>query len=157
MFQSLTGLRPCEAIASLNIISENSSLEGYFSKELGILEHFRYPTTFLRGSKHTYVSIITPKLLDALENWFSIDHEKLAYEALRSRLRRSGISIKLQALRSNYATILREAGIASEAIDMLQGRIPASVFARYYYKPSLSGLVEKVKEALKPLEIELLD
>lgn len=67
-----------------------------------------------------------------------------------------GISMKLQDLRSNYATILREAGIASEAIDMLQGRIPVNIFTRYYYKPALNELIVRVKKALEPLEAELL-
>ena len=152
VFQGLTGLRPSEAIAALNIIAEKG-LNGYYNSGLGVLEHFKYPETFLRNTKNAFISIITPTLVERLKIW----HEITSWNTIRLKLRRSNIPIKLQALRSNYATILREAGIASEAIDMLQGRIPASVFARYYYKPSLSGLVDKVKEALKPLETELVE
>jgi intergrase/recombinase len=152
IFQVLTGLRPSEAIEALNIIAEKG-LEGYYNPELQVLEHFRFPKVFLRGTKNAFISVITPSLLEALKKW----DRKASWNMLRSKLRREGIPIRLQELRSYYATLLREAGIPSESIDMLQGRIPPNVFTRHYYKPALSGLISKVKEALKPLEAELLE
>jgi intergrase/recombinase len=50
-------------------------------------------------------------------------------------------------LRSYYATHLRQHGILAEYIDLLQGRIPKSVFARHYLK------VEDIKELVKQVAV----
>jgi len=50
------------------------------------------------------------------------------------------LNLRIKELRSYYATFLRKNGIISEYIDLLQGRIPKSVFAKHYLK------VEDVKE-----------
>ena len=42
--------------------------------------------------------------------------------------------------RKIFATFMRNNGIEQEVIDLLQGRIPKSVFVRHYYKPDLRGL-----------------
>jgi intergrase/recombinase len=36
-----------------------------------------------------------------------------------------------------YASYLRQSGIESEIVDLLQGRVPKTVFARHYFTPSL--------------------
>lgn len=50
-------------------------------------------------------------------------------------------------MRSYYATHLRQHGILAEYIDLLQGRIPKSVFARHYLK------VEDIKELVKQVAV----
>jgi intergrase/recombinase len=39
--------------------------------------------------------------------------------------------------RKMFASYLRQGGIESEIVDLLQGRVPKSVFARHYFTPSL--------------------
>ena len=39
--------------------------------------------------------------------------------------------------RKIFATYLRNKGIEPEIIDLLQGRIPQSVFLRHYYRPNI--------------------
>jgi intergrase/recombinase len=39
--------------------------------------------------------------------------------------------------RKIFATYLRNQGIEPETIDLLQGRIPKSVFDRHYFRPDL--------------------
>ncbi|MDR4513049.1 MAG: hypothetical protein MRJ93_15240 [Nitrososphaeraceae archaeon] len=39
-----------------------------------------------------------------------------------------------------FATYLRSNGIKQEIIDLLQGRIPKSIFVRHYYRPDLDSL-----------------
>jgi intergrase/recombinase len=39
--------------------------------------------------------------------------------------------------RKIFASHLRQSGIESEIIDLLQGRVPKTLFARHYFIPSL--------------------
>ncbi|MDN5847703.1 MAG: hypothetical protein L0H53_15670 [Candidatus Nitrosocosmicus sp.] len=45
-------------------------------------------------------------------------------------------------MRKIFATFLRNEGIEPELIDLLQGRIPDSVFVRHYYRPAMSKFDE---------------
>jgi hypothetical protein len=51
LFNVLTGLRPAEAIESFNILGDPTQRAEYLSKDKKILEHFRYPSVFLRRTK----------------------------------------------------------------------------------------------------------
>lgn len=64
----------------------------------------------------------------------------LSYHAIRKSIVTHNQSIRIKELRSYFATYLRQHGILAEYIDLLQGRIPKSVFARHYLK------VEDVEE-----------
>jgi len=46
-------------------------------------------------------------------------------------------------------------GLIREEIDILQGRIPQSMFIRNYWSPSLRELGQKVLNALTQLEMEV--
>ena len=52
--------------------------------------------------------------------------------------------------RKIFATFMRSNGIEQEIIDLLQGRIPKSVFVRNYYRPDLERF-DKVRELLYKL------
>jgi intergrase/recombinase len=58
--------------------------------------------------------------------------------------------------RKIFASHLRQSGIESEIIDLLQGRVPRTVFARSYFTPSLDYR-QKVLQGLDKLrkDIEL--
>jgi intergrase/recombinase len=58
--------------------------------------------------------------------------------------------------RKIYASWLRQSGIESEIVDLLQGRIPKTVFARHYFTPSIDYR-DRVIRALSKLrqQIEL--
>jgi intergrase/recombinase len=53
--------------------------------------------------------------------------------------------------RKIYASWLRQSGIESEIVDLLQGRVPKTVFARHYFTPSLDYR-DKVIRALAKLK-----
>jgi intergrase/recombinase len=40
--------------------------------------------------------------------------------------------------RTIFATFMRNNGIEQEIIDRLQGRLPKSIFLRYYYRPDIA-------------------
>ena len=152
-FALTTGLRKAEAINSFNLIiklNEEGRLDFYFKD--GILEHFRYPELFFRKTKMTYISIATRELVA------EIAHSKPAsYFAIRKRIVTHKQSVRIKELRSYFATYLRQHGILAEYIDLLQGRIPKSVFARHYLKvEDVKELVQKVNAVTATMENSLL-
>ncbi len=53
-FATLTGLRPSEAVESVRLLNNSVDLvvdQRYYNEERQCLEHFRYPTIFLRRTK----------------------------------------------------------------------------------------------------------
>ncbi|HEX6293560.1 MAG TPA: integrase [Nitrososphaeraceae archaeon] len=65
-------------------------------------------------------------------------------------LKRKGIEMHMNYCHKIFATYLRNNGIEQEIIDLLQGRIPKSVFVRHYYRPDLQRF-EKIRELLDKL------
>jgi intergrase/recombinase len=154
-FTLLSGLRKDEAINSFNLIiklaRENKLLE-YFNEKIGILEHFKCGDLFLRQTKKVYISIVNKALVSEIER-----SSKVSYSAIRKRLTRNRQNLRIKELRSYYATFLRKKGIISEYIDLLQGRIPKSVFARHYLKvEDVKELVTQVLAVTATIESNLL-
>ncbi len=81
----------------------------------------------------------------------------VSYFAIRKRIVTHNQTMRIKELRSYFATYLRQHGILAEYIDLLQGRIPKSVFARHYLKiESIKELMYKVKTITASLERSLL-
>ena len=58
--------------------------------------------------------------------------------------------------RKIFSPYLRQyAGIESEIIDLLQGRMPNTVFAKHYFRPNLQQYNKKVLFALNKLKKEI--
>ncbi|MDN5845259.1 MAG: hypothetical protein L0H53_03185 [Candidatus Nitrosocosmicus sp.] len=68
MFNVLTGLRSAEAIESFNLLLDNEKMPTYFSKEEKLLEHFRFPSIFLRRTKKAFISIVDEDILKLVVN-----------------------------------------------------------------------------------------
>ena len=56
--------------------------------------------------------------------------------------------------RKIFASHLRQSGIESEIVNLLQGRIPRTVFARHYFTPTLTYR-DKVLRALDELKRDI--
>ena len=148
-FIALSGLRVGEALEVMKLYSKDG--ENYLNKELMLLEHFRYPEIFMRRSKKAYITVLDSYMLNLL------DHAKpVTYDALRSSIRRRlGGGHCPSIFRKIWATFMRRHGLEPEAIDLLQGRTPKSIFLKHYYRPDLKHLIEDVREGLKYLRAEL--
>ena len=72
-------------------------------------------------------------------------------KAIRSALARRGLSCHTKYCRQIFSTHLKMSGIDSELINILQGRVPKSVFARFYNKSNFEQDKVKVLIALKSL------
>jgi intergrase/recombinase len=154
VFDALTGLRPSEAIGSCRLItelSEKRKLDTYLDTELMMLQHFRYPQLFLRKSKNTYISFITPELLKLVIE----TKPSIKYSALDTKIGRLGLNIQTKQLRKVFATKLRN-HLPQELVDLLQGRISQTVFMKFYYTPLLLDTQQKTITALKPMQQQLL-
>jgi intergrase/recombinase len=133
-------------------MSKDGKLSEYYNEELGILEHFKHGELFLRHTKNCYISIMTDALVQQVAN-----SQPISYSAIRKRLTRKKQTLRIKELRSYYATYLRKHGILTEYIDLIQGRIPKSVFARHYLKvEDLKELSSEVLATTSIMEIELL-
>ena len=155
-FIALTGLRIVEACNSISLVtklSEQNKLNEYLDRDLMMLQHFRYPKIFLRKSKNAYISFLSNNLLDLILQY----KPSLNHDDLKSRLIKRGLKIQLKYMRKMHGTLLRNHGIPSEFIDILHGRVNSSVFARCYYRPLLNEMRNKVMEAIRPLEYEILN
>lgn len=143
LYCTLTGLRPAEACASIRLLKERK--EDYLTKDLKVLEHFRFPEVFIRRTKNAYISITFEKLLEIINHL-----EPISYNSLRLALRRQSIKLNISICRKIFATFLRSEGIETEMIDLLQGRISKSVFVRHYYRPDMSKF-DEISEKLTKL------
>ena len=77
-----------------------------------------------------------------------------SYNSIRLLIERNHqIPMHMAFCRKVFATYLRVNGIEQELIDLLQGRTPASVFARHYYRPDFD--YEKIKQLLLKLHQEI--
>jgi hypothetical protein len=149
LYCTMTGLRPAEACASLKLLKERR--DAYLTKDCRILEHFKFPEVFMRRTKNAYISITSEKLLKILDH-----SESISYNSIRLALRRHQISFNISVCRKIFATFLRSEGIETELIDLLQGRIPRSVFVRHYYRPDRAKF-DVIKEKLDKLYDLLLN
>jgi intergrase/recombinase len=154
-FTLVSGLRKEEAIKSIMLIQKlarEGKLGEYWNTDLGILEHYRYGNLFLRNTKNVYISIITEDLVQQLAN-----SQPIYYTTIRKHLEKNKLPLRIKELRSYFATYLRKNGIISEYIDLIQGRIPRSVFARHYLKiDDLKALVSQVLAVTANVESSLL-
>jgi intergrase/recombinase len=154
-FTLLSGLRKDESIKSMLLIQKlasNGKLNEYFNEKLGILEHFKYGELFLRNTKNVYISIVSEELVQQIVN-----SKPIFYTTIRKHLEKNKLTLRIKELRSYFATFLRKNGIISEYIDLIQGRIPRSVFARHYLKvDDFKALVSQVLAVTATIESNLL-
>ncbi len=149
LYCTLTGLRPTEATESVLLIHDE--IDNYINKESMTLEHFRYPEIFIRRTKKAYISIVTDTILDVARNSGSY-----SYNAIKMLMMRNNIDMNMSYCRKIFATYLRMNQVEVEIIDLLQGRIPKSVFARHYYRPDLTQL-DKIRSLLDTLCKKLVE
>ena len=67
--------------------------------------------------------------------------------------RHRNLSMQMKYCRKIYASYLRQAGIESEIVDLLQGAMPrALVFARHYFRPNAEYKDRVLLDAVNKLQ-----
>jgi hypothetical protein len=147
-YLALSGLRRTESLLSFNRIVElGKDRRSEYINEKGIVEHFKYPKDFLRGTKNCYITIAPSNILEAIMN-----SQQLSYSTLKKRLLHNAMSQRFKELRSYYSSFMAKNGLMSEEIDLLQGRVPRSVFARHCLKENVDEFKARVLEGTNKLE-----
>jgi intergrase/recombinase len=147
-FILLSGLRKAEGVQAFNQIIElnkQGKLSEYYNEELSMLEHYKYKQ-FLRGTKNAFISIVPKSLILSIAN-----SKQVSYNAIHKRFYRKHLKIRIKELRSYYASFMVKHGLASEEVDLLQGRVSKSVFARHYLKENPAELRDRCLEAVRQL------
>jgi intergrase/recombinase len=141
-----TGIRKEEAITSFNMIIElvkENKLNEYYDIYLNCLMHFKYPKLFIRRTKNVFLSFIPQSLINEISN-----SRPVTYSAIRKRLERKDIHMRINEIRDYYGTLLLNNGILEVEVNLLQGRIPMSIFVKHYWGPKLSELRDRVFKVL---------
>ena len=146
LFNALTGLRPEEAIQSIKILHTEPN---NYLKDNTILEHYKYPSIFIRRTKKAYISVVNKTILSLAKQ--AGDH---SYNALRLLIKLKGLDMNMAFCRKIFATHLRNNTIEQENIDLLQGRLPRSVFARHYFRPDFN--YDRIKDLVNSLYHSLI-
>ena len=72
-----------------------------------------------------YISIVPKSLIDQIAV-----SELVGYNAIIKRLQRRKMRSRICESRDNYGTFMVRHGLIKEEVDLLQGRIPPSIFIR---------------------------
>ncbi|MHB2035191.1 MAG: hypothetical protein ACYCPW_00405 [Nitrososphaerales archaeon] len=150
---AVSGLRPVEASRSHELffrLSSQKKLEQYLDSETSMLCHYKFPAVFIRRTKNAFITFASPKILEVLAS-----SNPTSYNAVWCMIKRRQLEVKTYGLIKYYGTFLKKT-LDREMIDLLQGRLDASVFVKHYYRPLIMDLRDKVLGAIKPLEEELL-
>ena len=102
---------------------------------------------FLRRTKKVFISIVNEDILNLADN---CKFEVLNYDKIRLTFERNNQKFYMSYCRKIFATFLRNESIEPEIIDLLQGKIPNSIFVRHYYRRDFSKFNE-VREKLAKL------
>ena len=145
-FLGLSGLRLGEALRVLGMVSEGR-LDEMYNEDLGALELWRFGA-FLRQSKKAFLVPISDRVYDILSSW----RFRMTRHMLVKPLKKWKLPIRLGELRKLNATILRRGGLMQEECDILQGRVPPTIFAKHYLALNLKELCSRAKEILRPYE-----
>jgi intergrase/recombinase len=63
--------------------------------------------------------------------------------------------MKMNYCRKIFATALRTNGVQQETIDLLQGRLPRTVFPRHYFRPDFEQEMRMVRDTLTKIKVEI--
>jgi intergrase/recombinase len=145
-FALISGLRRTEAINSFNLIielSKKGELSKYYNSELESLEHFRFENMFIRRTKNVFFSFVPKDFIKKVA-----ECKPISFNALRKRLERRGLNVRINELRDFWATFMVRHGLIREEADLLQGRIGISIFMRHYFSPAIKDLKERTLKAI---------
>jgi hypothetical protein len=70
-------------------------------------------------------------------------------------VKRQGLDMYMAYCRKIFATNMRTNGEEQELIELLQGRTPKTVFAKYYYRPDFEKEQRRIRDCPDMLEKEV--
>jgi hypothetical protein len=150
---TLTGLRPMESLQAIKLIRDPETFKTYYDADKQILQHFKFPELYLRRTKTTYITVLNDELLLLAKNMtINPSYDMIRYACADI----GGLPFHMAYCRKIYASWLRQSGIESEIVDLLQGRVGKSIFLRHYYRPGLAEYRDKVLTAVEKLREKII-
>jgi hypothetical protein len=148
LFCTLTGMRGSECIESVRLINQELTSSGkYYNPERQILQHYLYPNIFIRRTKAIYISIVNDNIIRIAQR---IGNDP-TLPGLKKAISNRKLSMHIKYCRKIQASWLKQHGIETEIINMLQGRIGKDIFLRHYMTPN-NNFKDKVLNALEELQ-----
>lgn len=144
---------PAEAVESVRLINDKEEFKKYYNAERQALEHFRFPSLFLRQTKKAYLSFVTPEMLSMVRP-IEPSSTVPTYNAIRLTCRREGVYMDMRYCRKIFASWLHKHGVSDVLIDLLQGRVGKSVLVNHYIQPG-QDYKDKILDAVKGLKQEI--
>jgi intergrase/recombinase len=140
----MTGLRVEENYECMRLL--RTDRQNYVKEKDGLflILHFKHPEIFFRPTKKAFLSILNKPAMELLET-----AEPVNPNALRLAQRHRKLPARSKWTRKIHNTTLKQAGLDSEVVDALSGRVPASVFQRHYLKSGLP--YAKIEKAVNEL------
>jgi intergrase/recombinase len=126
----------------------------YYKPERQALEHFRFHEIFFRQTKKAYISIVSPDILELVEN---LDKVPKSYSDIRLACYTSRIKCELRFARKIFASWLHKSGVSSVIIDLLQGGVPKSVLVQHYLVPVGTDYKDRVLQAVSELRHKIIE
>jgi hypothetical protein len=154
-FACLTGLRPAEACESVRLLNDKGvSIDTplYYNPEQQTLEHFRFHQ-FIRQTKKAYISYLSTANYQRIASLGP--KTPTTWNAIRLACRRRNINMDMRLCRKIFASWLRQSGIQSEIVDLLQGRVSPSILTRHYLAPQ-DTLKDEVLRATEELQTKFI-
>lgn len=108
--------------------------------------HFKYPKLFIRRTKNCFITFITKDFLNEIAS-----SETVTYSSIRKRLQRNNTAMRFNEFRDYFGTYMLQHGLLEAEVNLLQGRIPVSVFIRHYWSPKLKELGARIFNAIEIL------
>lgn len=148
IYDCLVGLRPSESCESIRLLQEQT--HDYFNESDETLEHYKFPQQFIRRNKRAYVSVVNDEALRIAER-----ADNSGYNGVFMAIKRRDMPVRLGYCRKIFATFMRSHNVPQESIDLYQGRIGKSVFARFYFRPDAAKERKRIRRLLPKLLNEL--
>ena len=121
-----------------------------YNENLCTLEHFTYPKTFLRNTKNVFISIVLGDLVKKVSQC-----KPITYNSIKMKLQRKHTPLRFNELRDYFGSYMVQHGnLIREEVDLLQGRVGESIFARHYFSPSFQELRDRIIKAIERLRIQ---
>jgi len=147
---AMTGLRVEENYECMKLI--RSDRQNYVMERGGLylLLHYKHPEIFFRPTKKAFLSIVNKEGMQLLES-----AEPVNPNALRLAQNHRKLPCRTKWTRKIHNNVLKQAGLDSELVDVLAGRVPVTVFQRHYLKSGLpldkiAGAVGELWKIIEP-------
>jgi intergrase/recombinase len=141
-FLCVSGLRLNEAVESYNLIVKlhrEGKLAEYYNSERQSLEHYRYPSLFIRKTKKCFVSIIPKTLVDKITFEDALLKGKMNVQKLVQVKR---LPLRFSDVREAWNSYMNK-WLTREELDFLNGRVSGSIFQAHYFNVALISDLQK--------------